>query len=84
MLHGYAPEEYATHIRQYGGRRAFGMWVGVGSVCKRNGNPKALEAVLPASKTERPDLRLHGFGLKLAALKNQYARDALWSADSLA
>ncbi len=84
VLQGYAPEEYVAHIRQYGGRLPFGMWVEVGSVCKRNGNPKALEAVLPASKTERPDLRLHGFGLKLATLKSQYARDALWSADSLA
>src|SRR5215217_2374606 len=57
---------------------------GVGSVCKRNGKPDAIEAVLRAIKTERPDLRLHGFGLKLTALSNQCVRKNLESSDSMA
>lgn len=84
VLQGYEPKEYVAHIRQHGGRLAFGMWVGVGSVCKRNGKPESVEAVFRAVKTARPDLRLHGFGLNLATLKSQYVRDALWRADSLA
>jgi hypothetical protein len=60
------------------------MWVGVGSVCKRSGKPDAIEAVLRAIKAERPDLRLHGFGLKLTALGNPYVRENLESSDSMA
>lgn len=68
VLQGYAPEEYVQHISQYGERLQNGAWVGVGSVCKRNSNPRAILDVLTAIKTERPDLRLHGFGLKTIAL----------------
>src|SRR5947209_7017450 len=64
VLQGYKPEEYVERLKAYGDRLTPGMWVGVGSVCKRNGAPKAIEAVLRAIKTERPDRRLHGFGLK--------------------
>jgi hypothetical protein len=40
--------------------------------------------VLIAIKTERPDLRLHGFGLKKTALSNGTIRALLESADSMA
>jgi hypothetical protein len=84
VLQGYAPTDYVTHIRAYGARLAHGAWVGVGSVCKRNSDPAAIENVLLAIKLERPDLRLHGFGLKLTALRSGLVRDLLFSADSMA
>lgn len=84
VLQGYEPQEYVDHIRDYGERLAHGAWVGVGSVCKRNGNPTAIEAVLSAIKAERPDLRLHGFGLKKTALASPAIRDMLETADSMA
>lgn len=84
VLQGYAPDDYVSHIRQYGPRLAQGAWVGIGSVCKRNGNPRAILNVLIAIKTERPDLRLHGFGLKTIALANGTIRRLLESADSMA
>jgi hypothetical protein len=84
VLQGYAPEEYVTHIRQYGERLAFGAWVGVGSICKRNSSPRAVEAVLLAIKGERPDLQLHGFGLKATALQSALVFDLLHTADSMA
>lgn len=84
VLQGYAPEEYVSHIRQYGARLAYGAWVGVGSVCKRNGDPRAILEVLGAIKTERPDLRLHGFGLKTIALAHGVIRALLHTADSMA
>jgi hypothetical protein len=37
-----------------------------------------------AIKNERPDLRLHGFGLKTTALADPLVRSMLWSADSMA
>lgn len=84
VLQGYAPQDYVSHIRQYGDRLKHGMWVGVGSVCKRNGDPVAIEAVLMAVKTERPDLRLHGFGVKATALGSGLVRQLLHTADSMA
>jgi hypothetical protein len=36
VLQGYAPADYAAHVRAYGDRLAPRAWVGVGSVCKRN------------------------------------------------
>jgi hypothetical protein len=53
-------------------------------VCKRNGDPRAIEAVLLAIKSARPDLRLHGFGIKGTALSSGLVRDLLYSADSMA
>lgn len=84
VLQGYEPADYAAHVRQYGSRLAPGAWVGVGSVCKRNGDPRAVAAVLHAIKSERPDLRLHGFGLKTQALAHPLVRHLLHSADSMA
>jgi hypothetical protein len=84
VLQGFQPAEYVDHLRQYGDRLTFGMWVGVGSVCKRQGDPAAILAVLRAIKTQRPDLRLHGFGVKLTALRHAEVRSLLHSADSMA
>lgn len=84
VLQGYAPAEYVAHLRLYGDRLKPGAWVGVGSVCKRNSNPRAVEAVLLAIAEERPDLQLHGFGLKASALRSALVFDLLMSADSMA
>lgn len=84
VLQGYDPQEYVAHLRAYGERLAPGMWVGVGSVCKRNGNPEAVLAVLWAIHAERPDLRLHGFGVKQTSLEHPGVRSLLHSADSMA
>ena len=84
VLQGYTPDEYVSHIRQYGTRLARGQWVGVGSICKRNGDPRAVAAVLLAIKAERPDLLLHGFGLKNTALAHPAVRSQLHTADSMA
>ena len=84
VLQGYAPADYVTHIRMYGARLAHGAYVGVGSVCKRNGDPRSVEDVLMAIKMKRPDLRLHGFGLKTTALTSGLIRTLLFTADSMA
>lgn len=84
VLQGYEPEEYVCHMRQYGSRLAQGQWVGVGSVCKRNVDLDAIERVLMAIKQERPDLLLHGFGVKTTALRSSIVRECLKTADSMA
>lgn len=84
VLQGYAPSDYVSHIRQYGSRLEDGAWVGVGSVCKRNANISAIVEVLRAIHHVRPDLRLHGFGLKKTALSSGTVQQLLHSADSMA
>jgi hypothetical protein len=84
VLQGFAPADYVRHLDDYGDRLTPGMWVGVGSVCKRNGTPEQVLAVLSGIKAARPDLRLHGFGLKLTALEHPGVRELLYSADSMA
>jgi hypothetical protein len=84
VLQGYRAEEYAQHVLDYGRLLKDGAWVGVGSICKRNGDPSAIVEVLSAVKSVRSDLRLHGFGLKTTALKHALIRNALYSADSMA
>lgn len=84
VLQGYAPEDYVDHLRQYGNRLAPGAWVGVGSICKRNSKPETVLAVLRAIKAARPDLRLHGFGLKITALEYPGVRELLATCDSMA
>ena len=84
VLQGFAPTDYVAHIKAYGDRLKPGMWVGVGSVCKRNGDPRAIYDVLSTIKAERPDLLLHGFGLKTTALADGGVFDLLHTADSMA
>jgi hypothetical protein len=84
VLQGYTPAEYVAHLAQYGARLVRRMWVGVGSICKRNSTPGAIEEVLLAIKKVRPDLRLHAFGVKVTALGSQLVRDLIFSADSMA
>ena len=84
VLQGYDVGEYVDHLRMYGDRLGFGMWVGVGSVCKRNRNPGSVVAVLEAIHAERPDLKLHGFGVKITALRNERVRELFHSTDSMA
>ena len=84
VLQGYEPEDYVRHIGQYGDRLEPGSWVGIGSVCKRNSSVGEVEAVMDAVVGERPDLRYHGFGLKLTALTSFVVSDGLYSCDSMA
>lgn len=84
VLQGWTPADYVTHLELYGERLVAGMWVGVGSVCKRNAKPEAVAEILAAIKARRPDLRLHGFGLKATALALPSVVALLESADSMA
>ena len=84
VLQGYDPFDYAGHLCDYGSRLKQGMWVGVGSICKRNANSATIETVLSAIKFWRPDLRLHGFDIKATALQSRVVQSLLESADSMA
>jgi hypothetical protein len=84
VLQGFAPDDYRRHIGDYGNDLTEGAWVGVGSVCKRNGHPRSVGVVLETIHRERPDLRLHGFGVKKTALAIESVSELLHSCDSMA
>lgn len=84
VIQGFEPSEYVRHIDAYGDLLTEGMWVGIGSVCKRNSTVGEIERVLEAVHKRRPDLRLHGFGLGKNSLKSQIVNDWLYSCDSQA
>ena len=84
VLQGYRPAEYVSHLAQYGDRLKLGQWVGVGSVCRRNGRPELIAAILWPIKERRPDLRLHFFGIKYTTLAWPAVRALTYSCDSMA
>lgn len=84
VLQGYRAPEYLAHLQQYGKRLKQGAWVGIGSVCRRNGKPDEIADLLKTIRLVRPDLRLHGFGLKQLALTSPLVRECLYSCDSMA
>jgi hypothetical protein len=82
VLQGVRPIDYVCHLEDYGDRLALGQWVGVGSVAHQS--PKQIAEILLQIKSMRPDLRLHGFGIKYRALRHPLIWDLLHSADSAA
>lgn len=84
VLQGYDANDYKRHVLMYGNRLKSNAWVGVGSVCKRNGKIGPMLSVVRAIKNARSDLRLHGFGVKITSLGEAEIRNAFWSCDSMA
>ncbi len=84
VLQGRTPDDYRRHLDAYGPRIGCGAWVGVGSLCKRQGDPAVIAAILDAILLDRPDLRLHGFGCKRTSLLDEAVRSRLATADSMA
>jgi hypothetical protein len=84
VLQGWTPSEYVQHLHDYGERIVQNAWVGVGSVCTRQGKPTEIANILKAILSVRPDLRLHGFGVKKTALQYPPVWQMLYSADSAA
>ncbi|KVH63123.1 hypothetical protein WS89_08900 [Burkholderia sp. MSMB1072] len=62
VLQGYSPQDYVQHVTTYGERLRHGAWVGVGSVCKRNGDPRAIERVLMQSRRRGPTFNCTALG----------------------
>lgn len=81
VLQGFTEEDYfrCFDLYQQAGANLVGKWVGVGSVCRRQGTAE-IAAVLKALSSL--GLKLHGFGVKAAGLEK--AAQYLYSADSMA
>ena len=53
-------------------------------MCKRNSSPKQVETIVKSIQLMRPDLRLHGFGIKATALRQPVVLEGFYSVDSMA
>lgn len=84
VLQGYEPADYVRHLEMYGDRLPIRAYVGVGSICKRNTDVVQVIGILRRIRDQRPDLHLHGFGLKTVALSERAVWNRLYSADSMA
>lgn len=84
VIQGFSPEDYARHATEMAPWIENNARVGIGSVCKRQGRPDSLAAVLEAVLDVRGDWRLHGFGVKASSLGSQRVTDCLYSVDSMA
>ena len=84
VIQGFNPQDYRAHTEQLAPHLQEGAWTGVGSLCKRQGNPATISAIISAIQAVRPDLSLHGFGVKTTALKRADIWHRLHSVDSAA
>ena len=84
LVQGYTPGEYAAHAETLAEFVDDGAWVGVGSVCKRQGDPAGLAEILEAILAVNGTWRLHGFGVKATGLSHPRVKSALATADSMA
>jgi hypothetical protein len=82
VLQGRTPDDYRRRLEAYGDRLGRGAWVGVGWLCKRQGDPAVIARILEAVLSDRPDLRLHG--CKRTSLLDGLVRRRLATADSMA
>ena len=83
VLQGYLPSDYVRHLRELSPILDEGKWVGIGSVCKRQGKPHELLDIMQQLKEVRPDLRFHGFGVKRTSLLYPDIQDMFYSVDSM-
>ena len=84
VIQGWEPVDYLRHLREMSPELPEGTWTGVGSVCKRQGNSDSISGILTAIQSERPDLKLHGFGVKTRALRRADISERFYSTDSMA
>jgi len=82
VLQGQTIEQFTDHLGAYDLPQ--GAWVGVGSIAGRSTEAGAIAALLRALHAQRPDVRLHGFGLGSHALTHETVRRHLYSADTMA
>lgn len=80
VIHGNTPRQYLDHLKAYNFPN--GAYVGVGSLVPKGLGLKTW--ILEEIKSFRPDLKLHGFGLKKTELCNSRIRELIYSADSMA
>jgi hypothetical protein len=85
VLQGWSSDDYINHIKMYKNFNVDTNQIfGVGTICKRNTNVQIIYEILSKIKDFSPEIKLHGFGLKITSLKEKQIQSLLMSADSMA
>jgi hypothetical protein len=80
VIQGYSLEDYLKCADMYSFSR--GWYIGIGSVCKRNRDIEEIKSILKGV-VDYTGFKLHGFGVKLTALRDPDIRKLLVSSDSM-
>ncbi len=81
VIQGWKVEDYLYCIDRFKEQGLITDYVAIGSICRR-GSQKQIRKIINVIKDELPNVRLHGFGISINALKYKDVWDSLYSADS--
>ena len=81
VVQGWKVEDYLECIDRFREQGLITDFVAIGSICRR-GSQNQVRKIVSAIKGELPNVKLHGFGISLNALRYKDVWDALYSADS--
>jgi len=81
-LQGWKIEEYLRHIDMMKERGILLDYMGVGSICRRFKTRKIVD-ILRTIHNEIPNIKLHGFGVKISVFKYPEVFRYLFSSDSM-
>jgi len=84
VIQGYSLESYLDHVDTLSHNNCLTSLMGVGSVCRRN-SEKEIFNIIKSIHEKIPEIKLHGFGIKLSVLKKfPEIKNYLHSVDSCA
>ncbi len=84
VVQGWTAADYTRHAKTLSTVVEPDAWVGVGTVCLRQGSADGVADILEAILNVAPSWKLHGFGLSLSLLRNVRVRRCFWSIESFA
>ncbi len=84
VIQGWEIEEYLFCLDEFREHGLISEYMAIGSLCRRNATTQIRKIILTVRDELKDSIKLHGFGVKLSALKNKAVWDALYSVDSAA
>jgi len=81
VIQGWKVEDYLDCIDRFRDQGLLSDYMGIGSICRR-GSQKQIRRIVTVIRGELGDVKLHGFGISLNALRYKDVWDSLYSADS--
>jgi hypothetical protein len=82
-IQGWKINEYLEHIDMLKAHGLITPRMGIGSICRRD-KTEDIVKIIETVKHELPNVKLHGFGVKLKVYEYPAAHECLYSADSSA
>ena len=83
VVQGWTVQDYLENIDRIKDQGLLTERLGIGSVCRRGQNREIARIIRAIHNNVPPWVKLHGFGIKVSALKYTDAKFNLYSADSM-